>query len=664
MSILQKDLPTLLSEADPDALLETRLDWIGELVDWIRLPANPEAASSKEKHIQNARLKFLFLWLSRNPPIELKVKELLSRTLMETSALPLFSYLGLSQEKGFAAELLERISKRVLPRVPDTQDLGEIMAWVFNQENDAIWILALSPELLDQIWKFITFDKREQIEARMEKAMRETLPLLALHLGSLGLSRDFMEMRHEEYVLHSPFMKLSQNILNGEIDPANFKHDLIECRLRLQKILIDMEVTGVSVAMVHRVEVLGEIIDRLDVLFEILHTANSDLKRDKTVHLVASLAQKRLDANKVLKLIDSKVHLMARTIVERAGASGEHYITTNFKEYIGMLKAASGGGVVTAGTTILKFIISSLDIPLFFQGFFSAVNYAGSFLLMQACHFSLASKQPSMTASALANKLIHLKSREGLFEFVQEVMRITRSQFAAAVGNLGMVIPVAFILDFIFYKIIGLHVLSASYAAHEIESLHPWKSGTLLFATWTGILLWLSSVCAGWLENWVVLRRLPEAIAKNRRLKKIFGPRRMQRFAGGVLRNAAGIGGNTSIGILLAYTPVIGKFFGINLQVRHVTLSTGALTFALCAVRPGDIVFGDAMMAVVGILCIGILNFGVSFFLALFVAIKARNIKPIWVFSLFEAVRAQFFLRPLDFFFPPKGTAETTKQHD
>jgi len=661
MSILQKDLPTLLSEADPQALLETRLDWIAELIEWVRLPASPESASNKETHIQNARLKFLFLWLSRNTESELKVKQLLSRTLMETSALPLFTYLGLSQEKGFAAELADRISQRILPRVPDSQDLGEIMAWVFNQEDDAVWILALSPELVDKIWGFITFDKREQIESQMERAMEEALSLLSLHLGSLGLSRDFM---YEDHVNSSPFMRLSRSILAGDIAPATFKHEIVECRLRLQKILVDMEVTGVSVSMVHRVEVLGEILDRLVALFDILNSQDSQKRRAKTVYLVANLAQKRLDASKVLKLIDSKVHLLARTIVERTGASGEHYITTNFQEWVGMFKAAAGGGVVTAGTTILKFIISGMDIPLFFQGFFSAINYAGSFLFMQAFHMSLASKQPSMTASALANKLMHLKSRDGLFDVVQEVVRITRSQFVAAVGNVGMVIPVALLLDFIFYQIVGLHVLSSSYAAKEIASLHPWKSGTILFAAWTGVLLWLSSVVAGWFENWVVLKRLPEALAKNRRLKKIFGTHRMQRFAGGVLKNSSGFAGNVAIGVMLAYNSVLAKFFGVNLQTRHITLSTGSLTFALCAVRPGDIEFGDAMMAGVGILCIGMLNFGVSFFLALFVAIKARNIKPIWVLTLFEAVRAQFFLRPLDFFFPPKGVTEVTEKQE
>ena len=42
------------------------------------------------------------------------------------------------------------------------------------------------------------------------------------------------------------------------------------------------------------------------------------------------------------------------------------------------------------------------------------------------------------------------------------------------------------------------------------------------FAAFTGVLLWLSSIGAGWLENWAVYRRLPEAIAEHR-IKRIIG---------------------------------------------------------------------------------------------------------------------------------------------
>src|SRR5207245_10994726 len=125
--------------------------------------------------------------------------------------------------------------------------------------------------------------------------------------------------------------------------------------------------------------------------------------------------------------------------------------------------------------------------------------------------------------------------------------------------------------------------------------------------------LGLSSWRAGWLGNWSAYRRLPEAIAQHR-LGRAVGRRTMRWLGHAMARNMAGFGGNVSIGVLLGMTPVFGRFFGIPLEVRHITLSTGSLTQAIAKVgffHPG-----------VGAACGGLaiilaLNFGVSFTCAL-----------------------------------------------
>lgn len=56
----------------------------------------------------------------------------------------------------------------------------------------------------------------------------------------------------------------------------------------------------------------------------------------------------------------------------------------------------------------------------------------------------------------------------------------------------------------------------------SVGNLHDLlHSGTVFYAALTGVLLWLSSLGAGWLENWIVYRRLPEALAKHRRLLRL-----------------------------------------------------------------------------------------------------------------------------------------------
>jgi site-specific recombinase len=235
---------------------------------------------------------------------------------------------------------------------------------------------------------------------------------------------------------------------------------------------------------------------------------------------------------------------------------------------------------------------------------------------------------------------------------VTTIARITRSQLAAAIGNVGLVIPAAIALDYAYVQKTGAHFLDAETAEYVVHSLHPTESGTVFYAALTGVLLWASSVGAGWLENWAVYRRLPEAIAEHR-IRRFIGSRLTGWVSRVFTRNISGVGGNTTLGILLGMTPVAGKFFGLPLDVRHVTLSTGALTLAGSALGREAVMTPAYLAAAVGIVLIGSLNFGVSFVLALAVALRARKVERSDRFKLFVSVAATFLRSPFQFFFPP-----------
>jgi site-specific recombinase len=169
----------------------------------------------------------------------------------------------------------------------------------------------------------------------------------------------------------------------------------------------------------------------------------------------------------------------------------------------------------------------------------------------------------------------------------------------------------------------------------------------------------MSSLGAGWLENWCTYRRLPEAVATHR-LGRIVG-RRPMRWLGRMLeRHVAAFGGNVSIGVLLGMTPVVGRFFGIPLEVRHVTLSTGSLALAGCSVGVHD----GFVAAAGGILVILALNFSVSFTCALFVALRARGVAHAGR-RLLRAVLTRFARAPMPFFVPAEAGAElVASDHD
>jgi site-specific recombinase len=426
-----------------------------------------------------------------------------------------------------------------------------------------------------------------------------------------------------------------------------------QCKGASDAVVTNLEQYGVSVDVVYRIELVARSLDRLTALLRQLEPYAELARASEAKALLVELVGLRLSDRRLSDIARGNLHLLARKIIERAGHTGEHYITSSRKEWVKMLLSAGGGGVLTTGTAALKFLIGWAHLAPFAEGVLSACNYAGSFILMQLLGFTLATKQPSMTAAALAGTLRESAGRPDLSALVAMIARITRSQLAAAIGNIGMVIPAAFAFDAVWRsRHEGASFLNPETAGYVLQSLHPTQSGTILYAALTGVLLWSSSIAAGWLENWATYRRLPEAIAEHR-YGRYVGRGSMRWLAGFLRRNIAGFGGNTTLGTLLAMTPVMGKFFGLPLDVRHVTLSTGALTLAICSLGVSPESTPLILPAMLGIAIIGCLNFGVSFWLALAVALRAREAKRSDRLRLVLSVLATFVRSPLQFVIPP-----------
>ena len=173
------------------------------------------------------------------------------------------------------------------------------------------------------------------------------------------------------------------------------------------------------------------------------------------------------------------------------------------------------------------------------------------------------------------------------------------------------------------------------------------------YAALTGVILWAASLIGGWFDNWAVYHRLPQAIADHP-LGRRLGRERMVRVAGTVSRNIAGWGTNISLGLMLGLVPVFGAFFGLPLDVRHVTLNTGTLSLATAAM--GARWFGGFLLwAAAGIGTMFVLNLGVSFMLSLYTAARAFGLPRGFLWDFARRLGRHFLQRPTDFFLPPPG---------
>jgi site-specific recombinase len=177
------------------------------------------------------------------------------------------------------------------------------------------------------------------------------------------------------------------------------------------------------------------------------------------------------------------------------------------------------------------------------------------------------------------------------------------------------------------------------------------------YAALTGVILWSSSLVGGWVENFAVYRRLPQAIAEHR-VGRWTGRRFIRWFGEAFSRNVSGWAGSIALGLMLGMTPVLGKFFGLPLDVRHVTLSSGSLALALGEQSAPSLRSPDALAAIGGIGVIFVLNLGVSFFLAMTVALRAKEVPRRDRWALLSAIARRFVQRPGEFLFPPRNHQE------
>jgi site-specific recombinase len=259
-----------------------------------------------------------------------------------------------------------------------------------------------------------------------------------------------------------------------------------------------------------------------------------------------------------------------------------------------------------------------------------------------------------MTGSALATAL---DQKNGLGAEIDLVASIARSQFIAAVGNVCVAIPAALVLDLAWRAITGHPLLDAVEGEHGLADLHPFRSLTLPFAAITGVFLFLSSLAAGLSANWSAFRSLSRAVSRSPRVRAVVGTRGAHWLAVQVGRHFSGIVAYVVLGFLLGFVPVLFKFAGVGLEVRHVTLSSAAMAldasalFSAGALQPGPLIWAG-----VGIVLIGALNFGVSFALALRVALQARGLVAVDRRRLVRGLLSALVRTPGRFLLPPRLT--------
>lgn len=652
-----RDLPALLQTLDPDASLVERHLWLMELLRWIRGDCQSVPATL-------ARIRLLLDALQAAPDKAERMQRWWLALRQGLDVAVLLAEFGFSSRNAFVSEFAERLRQKLLPATPETADAAELFALVVDKAFDAQWLAALDGDLLARLGA--TLQSPAEVLAGSangvpdwQETVLEAITICTSHVRAAGFAPELRLRMNAQARQAAPFHALAadadqlQACLRGDrarLDAAlqQFRARLEACRSAVATVYAHLDEHGVSVSVVFRIRQVRERILRIRALLDCLTEPPPGVA---STRLLAHMAMVRQDRRSLRALVASNSSLLAAKVTERSSEVGEHYITRDWPAYRTMLRQAAGGGALTGATTLLKFGVMGLGLTAFWDGFWSSVVYAASFVLIQLLHFTLATKQPAMTAPAMAAKLKDFSEPGMLDSFVDEVSHLVRSQAAAVLGNVGIVVPVVVVLCVLMQAMTGAPLLTAErtdYVLHSLTLLGP----SALFAAVTGILLFASSIIAGWVENWFVFNRLDSALRYNPVFTRRLGVARADRWARFLRSNISGFAANISLGFMLGMVPAVAGFLGIGLELRHVTLSAGQLAAAGASIGWSVLREPALWWCVASIPLIGALNLGVSFYCAFRLALLSHNVGRLDRARIRSAIWSRLRRRPLDFLWP------------
>ncbi|MBS1566649.1 MAG: recombinase, partial [Bacteroidetes bacterium] len=331
--------------------------------------------------------------------------------------------------------------------------------------------------------------------------------------------------------------------------------------------------------------------------------------------------------NSLSEFLSDNLGLLAYQIAEHKGRKGEKYIATTRADFGALFGSAMGGGLIVSFVACVKNLLTTLHLPIFWQGAAYGTNYAAGFVIMDETGTTLATKQPAYTASALARSLDERKQggKPDLRNLVITVARVSRSQIASFAGNLLIVFPFTWLLAFLVHLITGSKLVEGAAATQLLEDQHPFHSLSLLYACFTGFFLFLSGIIAGYVDNQVVYGRVADRLRHHPVFSHTMSPKRLERLIKWVTKHAGSLAGSICLGFFLGCAGPLGKFLGIHFDIRHITISAGNVSLAFFGLNNHvDPLYLTTV--VLGVLGIGFNNFFVSFSLTFFVALKSRSI--------------------------------------
>ena len=521
----------------------------------------------------------------------------------------------------------------------------------------------------------------------MRAGMLEAVRTLSYRICAIGLEPRLLRIHTDIEKFDSPF--LMQNLeanawlalseppqalppptstdctssASGQTDTRHLLVMLDQCTAVVGKIRKNALHQGTSIALTYLLVVLTQSIARLQkLLFLLDETQTGQLASPLTAiearrTAALALAQELIEAHNkkyaLRELFANNLNLLARNVTENASRTGEHYIAETRQMVRAMFVSSAGAGVIISVMAMLKILASYLRAAPLAEAFLYSLNYSFGFMLIHVLHFTVATKQPAMTAATIAAALQSKDERHIDLDSMSDlIIKVWRTQLVAVLGNLVTAMPLAYLIALLYGWLYGQALVSPEKARRLLSDIDTLHSPALWYAMIAGVCLFIAGLVSGYYDNRALYTRMACRVTQLRWLGRLVGVQRRKRLADYLENNLGGLMGNFYFGILLGSIGTLGYMMGIPIDIRHITFSSANFATAVVGLNH-HLSWQQVLTSLFGIATIGGMNLLVSFSLALLVALRSRQARFGHSGALFKTLLHRFASNPRDFFITP-----------
>jgi site-specific recombinase len=627
------------------------------LAAWVR-PEDPA-----DTGVAVGRLRELAAYLRQDATACEAVRRAARGSVAISAGVTLFAESGILSQRGFLGELVGRVYERILPAPAREGDLRDLFERMFHRKGDAVWAGAIPAEAWHELGAVLDAgtEPGKGVIGLLRPGMLGAIEVLAVRIAAEGSASELLHVDPNAARHDSPFLALQREVANhleaieagAEAADATHAQVLLEqCLASVERLRAVGRRRGTSVRITFLLERMEQQLRRLDLLLETSQAVPGPDRVRKRVDLLAALLRASETRLSIAGVWQANTRILAKRVTENASRTGEHYATSTAAEYYEMMRSAMGAGGVIAIMALIKMQIRAQHLPPLLDLIAVCLDYSLGFVLIMLLHWTVATKQPAMTAAMIAATVEETtqSSKAPLDKLARLIASVVRTQLVAIFGNIAIAMPLAMAIASVYGYVNGVPFLSDEKTGSVLYELRPIMGYALLHAAIAGVWLFAAGLVSGWYDNYCAVLDVPDRVRASPLLRWMPAGMR-DRLAGYLDGNLGGVMGNAVFGVLLALTGFVGLLLGLNIDIRHVTFASANLGYAAVSADLAPGIFATYFLFV---LMVGAVNLGVSFGLALNVAMRSRGTTFARAPELMRELAKLFAHSPREFFLPPR----------